>query len=74
VIGAPCRTTAIAPAAPTSELAPTWLTKPDVTTAAMAPNGTDISSAGVAVMVSRVHACVKSSRTGRRMVRVSVTE
>jgi len=56
VIGAPCLTTPTPLAAPTSELAPTWFTRPEVWTVTIAPNGMAMSSAGVAVTLSNVQA------------------
>jgi hypothetical protein len=49
VIGAPCRTMPTPLAAPTSEFAPTWLIRPEIQTATIAPNGMAIMIAGSAV-------------------------
>ena len=74
VIGAPCRITPTPLAAPTSELAPTWFTRPEVCTVTMAPNGMAMSRAGVAVTFNRVHASTSVSPIGRLSVIASITE
>ena len=56
VTGAPWRTMPTPLAAPTSELAPTWLTKPAVWIETIAPMGMAIRSAGVAVTLSSAQA------------------